>query len=464
MNRRLTLVRNIKTPGSQQKNRRKKVSDFDFFDYASQTPEEAIESISSSLQTLLGEPEEAPKKKQGKAPARRRKDQRISMPFMSEPISTIWNWSDLDYALSNDEPNINLTVMSLILATNIECTIGKNAWSLVESNLSQLGFDHIVHYYFEEAEDVSCAAMVFARSKKPVHGKYVVAAIFRGTSSYADVLSDIKSQLVDGFYEAGMEATDKLRAYIHSQNLTKENTTLFITGHSYGAANASLVGILSTDLAERDSVFCYPIAAPNYYRDGRTGKNMKMFTFNSTEDIVPQVPVGPTLDKTGVEIVYNRHDIRKNHPEQYQRFLRVYKYFRHRDYDKDFDFMSEAYTITSSSKEASEDTRVDDDLFRIHMTYTYIALILSEQPDEVIDSYIGESEDPVTEIEMYAGEIYRLPVTGTSEAITWSSSDESVATLNEKGMLAAKGPGKTTLTGSLENGNKTTIEVTVLED
>ena len=126
--------------------------------------------------------------------------------------------------------------------------------------------------------------------------------------------------------------------------------------------------------------------------------------------------------------------------------------------------MSEAYTITSSSKKVSEDTRVDDDPFRVHMTYTYIALILSEQPDEVIDSYIGESEDPVTEIEMYAGEIYRLPVTGTSEAITWSSSDESVATLNEKGMLAAKGPGKTTLTGSLENGNKTTIEVTVLED
>ena len=437
--------------------------DFDFFDYMSPTPEEAIETLSSSLQGLLGEQEEAPNEKKKKVPVRKRKDQRISMPFMTDPISTVWNWSDLDYAHSDDEPNINLTVMSLILATNIECTIGDNAWSLVESNLSQLGFENIVHYYFEEEEDISCAAMVFARSKKPVHGKYVVAAIYRGTSSYADVLSDIKSQIDDGFYEAGTEASDKLREYVHSQNLTKENTTLFITGHSYGAANASLVGIMSTDLAECDSIFCYPIAAPNYYRDGLTGNGMKMFTFVNTEDIVPQVPVGLTLDKTGVVINYDRLDIQKNHPEQYQRFLRVYKYFRHRDYDKDFDFMSKEYTLTSSSEDSSpEDTRVDEDAFRVHMTYTYIALILSEQPDDVIDSYIGKSSD--SKIEMYAGEIYRLPIKGMSEKITWSSSDKSVATLNNKGMLVGKGPGKAQLTATLKNGNKTTIEVTVLED
>ena len=437
--------------------------DFDIFDYTSATPEEAMETISSSLQSILGEQEVAPKEKQRKAPARRRKDLRLSMPFMVDPISTVWNWSDLDYAHSNDEPNINLTVMALILATNIECTIGgDNAWSLVESNLSQLGFENIVHYYFEEEEDISCAAMVFARSKKPVHGKYVVAAIYRGTSSYADVMSDIKSQLVDGFYEAGMEATDKLREYVHSQNLTKENTTLFITGHSYGAANASLVGIQSTDLAERDSIFCYPIAAPNYYRYGLTGKDMKMFTFVNTEDIVPQVPVGATLDKTGAQIIYDRLDIQKNHPEQYRRFLRVYKYFRHRDYDKDFDFMAKEFTLAGRSEEPAEDTRVDDDAFRVHMTYTYIALILSEQPDDVIDSYIGA--DPDHRIEMYEGEIYRLPIKGTKENITWSSSDESVAALNERGMLVGKGPGKAQLTATLKDGNTTTIEVTVLED
>ena len=125
--------------------------------------------------------------------------------------------------------------------------------------------------------------------------------------------------------------------------------------------------------------------------------------------------------------------------------------------------MSKEYTLTSSSEDSSpEDTRVDEDAFRVHMTYTYIALILSEQPDDVIDSYIGKSSD--SKIEMYAGEIYRLPIKGMSEKITWSSSDKSVATLNNKGMLVGKGPGKAQLTATLKNGNKTTIEVTVLED
>ena len=72
-------------------------------------------------------------------------------------------------------------------------------------------------------------------------------------------------------------------------------TTLFITGHSYGAANASLVGILSRDLAEPDSIFCYPFATPNYNRHGLTGDGMKMFSFDSNEDIVPQVPIGSNL-------------------------------------------------------------------------------------------------------------------------------------------------------------------------
>ena len=361
--------------------------DSDIFDYELPTPEEAMGALSGLWDDMFGEEDEALEEEQKKVPARRRKDRRLSMSFMSEPISVVWNWSDLDYAHSNDEPNINLTVMALVLATNIECTIGDNAWSLVESNLRQLGFDNIVSYYFEEEEDISCAAMVFARSKKPVHGKYVVAAIYRGTSSYADIISDVKSQLLDGFYEAGAEAADKLREYIYSQNLTKENTTLFITGHSYGAANASLVSIMSTDLAERDSIFCYSFASPNYYRDGLTGKGMKMFTFDSAEDIVPQVPVGPELDKTGIEIIYDRFDMQQNEPEEYQRFQHVYNYFRHRDYEEDFDFAPAIYTLNRYS----DDTREDSEVIRNHMTYTYMALILSEQPYDVIDSYIGGS-------------------------------------------------------------------------
>ena len=220
---------------------------------------------------------------------------RLSMTFCPDPISTTWDWSDLDYKNSNDAPNLNLTIMALILATNSESTIGEHAWSLTENSLNKLGFTNVVHYFFERTEKISRAAMVFARSIKPVNGKYVVAAIFRGSSSIEDAISDVKSEL-DGFCDAGNAGVEKLKAYIASQGLTKENTTLFITGHSYGAANASLVGILSRDLAKPDSIFCYPFATPNYNRHGLTGDGMKMFSFDSNEDVVPQVPVGPNLD------------------------------------------------------------------------------------------------------------------------------------------------------------------------
>ena len=357
------------------------------FDSELMPPEEAMKALSDSWEDPFGEQEEVQEKDRNKIPARKGEDRRISMPFLSDTISTVWNWSDLDYANSNDDPNFNLTVMALILATNIESLVGDNAWSLVENNLGELGFKNIVHYYFEEEEDVSCAAMVFAISKKLVHGKYVVAAVYRGTSSMADAISDIKSQ-ADGFYEAGTESVNKLREYIDSQGLTRENTTLFITGHSYGAANASLVSILSTDLAERDSIFCYSFATPNYFRDGHTGEGMKMFSFDSIEDIVPDVPVGDDLDKTGVDIIYDRVDMQLNQPKQYQRFQRLYKYFRYnRNFEEDFDFVPKELTINSADGKIREDSEI----LRNHMVYTYMALILSELSDDVLDSYIGKA-------------------------------------------------------------------------
>ena len=58
-----------------------------------------------------------------------------------------------------------------------------------------------------------------------------------------------------------------------------------------------------------------------------------MFSFDSNEDVVPQVPIGPNLDKTGVDIRFDRLDIQLNQPERYARFLRLYMYFRHKDFE-----------------------------------------------------------------------------------------------------------------------------------
>lgn len=387
----------------------------------------------------------------------------IPMPFlhnMTPDIQAKWNLADFDPKASNEAPNMNIAVMGLILATNIESTVGKYAWSLVEYSLGRLGFTNIVHHYFEAAQKVNHPAMVFGRSVETVNGKVVVAAIYRGSSSYEDFISDAKAE-PGGFHDAGINATNELRAYCKSQNLTKENTILFITGHSYGAACTSLVGINSTDLAERDSIFCYPFATPNYIRNGLTGDGMKMFSFDSNEDIVPQVPVGPGLDKTGGQIKFDRLDLKLNHPEQYARFLKLYKHFRGKEYDEDKDFLPDAYTFKPFVRKP-----VDVEIIRNHMPYTYMPLLLCALSDEEVDSYIvevqPEPEEQKTDWNMFAGEVYKLPLTRTG-LFKWESSDDKIAAINEKGMLCAKEAGDTLLTITSPSGSQYVISVHVTE-
>lgn len=309
---------------------------------------------------------------------------RITMPFYHN-ITAAWNMEDLDPANPNDVPSLNLTIMGLVLSSNVELTVGNHAWTLAEETLSRLGFTDIRHHYFELAERINHPAMVFGRSREKVNGKYVVAAVFRGSSSNEDVISDLDAE-PRGFLKAGIHAVTELKAYLNYVGLTKENTTLFITGHSYGASTASLVGILSTDLAERDSIFCYSFATPNYSREGLTGEGMKMFCFASNEDVVPQVPVGPGLDKTGAVVLYDRLDIKLNDARRYERFEKLYRYFRGRDFEEDSDFLPREYSYKLFTK-----IPINTILIRNHMPYTYMALILSELPDETAYSYIDGS-------------------------------------------------------------------------
>jgi hypothetical protein len=70
----------------------------------------------------------------------------VEMPFLhytTPDIRAKWNLANFDPRNPNDTPNLNLSVMGLILATNIEFTVGRHAWSLVEYSLDRLGFTNI---------------------------------------------------------------------------------------------------------------------------------------------------------------------------------------------------------------------------------------------------------------------------------------------------------------------------------
>jgi hypothetical protein len=59
--------------------------------------------------------------------------------------------------------------------------------------------------------------------------------------------------------------------------------------------------------------------------------------------------------------------------------------------------------------------------------------------------------------------VYFLPVNSAQETVTWSSSDESVATVDERGIVAAVGPGEATVTGTSASGLTADCAVTVTE-
>ena len=135
------------------------------------------ESVKETVETV----EETVKETVQAAPA-----EWIKMPFlhnMTPDIRARWSLADFDPNSPNDVPNQNLKVMALILATNIESTVGDHAWSLIEYSLNRLGFTNIVHHYFEAAHKINHPAMAFGRSIDTVNGKTVVAAVYRGSSS-----------------------------------------------------------------------------------------------------------------------------------------------------------------------------------------------------------------------------------------------------------------------------------------
>jgi len=191
-----------------------------------------------------------------------------------------------------------------------------------------------------------------------------------------------------------------------------------------------------------------------------------MFSFDSNEDVVPQVPVGPGLDKTGVCIKYDRLDYKLNDPARYERFLRLYRYFRGNSYDGDSDFLPDEY----SGYRHVIRTKNNTPIVRNHMPYTYMALILSEYPDEVIDSYITPISAKallLPALEMLVGEAYRLPRTGPGPKkpeLSWSTSDGEIAFISDRGLLTAKAPGDVKLIVTTEDGRQVSVEVRVSAD
>ena len=308
---------------------------------------------------------------------------RIDVAFTRD-IRIKWDWNDLLEDAVTAEENLNLTVAGLVLSRNAEIS-GRT----LEKTMRQLGFDRIVSDNYrlstETKNAVSKPARTFGYKAIEKDGKTynVVCAVFKGTTTIPDALTDIKS-IKDGFLGGGQSCAASLREYISGiDGADIDNTILFITGHSLGAATANVVGRLSRELAHKNASFVYTFASPNYetegeFNDGKKYPNFRYFT--NEDDIVPDVPlrIRPhCFAKIGVEHLFNYHALES---EQKQKFNRVYRYFRGMSFEEDTDLLGLEIKKTES---------LGFKALKNHLAHTYMSFIFSELTDAEIEMYLG---------------------------------------------------------------------------
>lgn len=294
-----------------------------------------------------------------------------------------WNWEDLlQNALTAGE-NYNLATAGCVLGTLAEFAAVK-----VEAVLRQMGFDQIVseHYLLstETKNRVSKPARTFGHRELEKDGKklHVICAVCKGTTTLPDCLTDVKS-ILDGFYAGGLDCAQSLKEYIDKiDGAKKDNTILFITGHSLGASTANVLGRLSGDFAVAEATFVYTFASPNYETEGEFN-NAKAYPnfiyYTNTDDVVPKVPprIPPHyFSKIGKEHLFNYATLNK---DEKARFLRAYRYFRGMDFEEDTDLLGLGFR---------ENATMSYKALKNHITHTYMSFLLSELADSEIDLYL----------------------------------------------------------------------------
>lgn len=291
----------------------------------------------------------------------------IDLTF-KQPMRLRWDVRALFKDATADARDMCLAIAGLALSRACE----KSA-QLVESVLSTLGFGHMRSSHYNDStllrNGVSDPARTFAHRAIEVDGRvmHVVCAVFRGTSSVEDILTDLKS-VRDGFFDAGKNCTDALCAYMRGiEGATKDNTILFLTGHSLGAATANIVGLLTHELVDESKRFVYTYASPNYECNGANkldGGFTNYHTFTNAADVVPTVPRG--FARVGNEYRYDREAF-----DEVSRatFEQAYEYFCGVAFDDDNDPFG-----------LGPDADFDDKIaerYKNHVTATYMSLILA---------------------------------------------------------------------------------------
>lgn len=287
---------------------------------------------------------------------------RVNLPFAGESVNVKWSLSYFKKDAVKAGENKNLAVICMAL-----CDASGNGSKAAEESLKKLGFKGIVSHHYDD-DKLNYPGMTFAVNKKKVNGKWVVAAVFKGTdfNKNGDVQTDLNS-VDDGFLPTGKNCLAELKDYIKNdcpvKKLSKKNTILFLTGHSLGAAAASEVTRLASGkVAYKKNIFSYVYGTPNYDTDGKKAGDYKnLHTYVNADDIVTKVPWD--FGKLGTMHEYDYTELKGAKKEC---FDKVYEYFYGKSYEE------------------------NDTFWRGHTAYAYMSFILSGMKDKEVNEIMDQ--------------------------------------------------------------------------
>ncbi len=284
---------------------------------------------------------------------------RKELSFCGKPFYVDWDTGRFSNDATTYEPDIDLVITGLILSNAAEESQGN-----IENCLKTLGFTkkNQKHLHYDVLDfTVASPGMSFGVQPYKENGKqrYLVVAVFRGTNPNdpGDIKTDIMSQ-VDGFATAGINATSELGKFIkncsYKNKIKKDNTTVLITGHSYGAAVAGhATHSINDQIARKERVFTCTYGTPNYYKPILGYEEIKnIHNYCNKEDIFTSVPIG--YDKLGTTHTFKYSELTNDERSEFER---IYTYIR--------------------GKVSGE----ENDIIQGHMTWTYMSFLLSKFTD-----------------------------------------------------------------------------------
>lgn len=202
-----------------------------------------------------------------------------------KPASTVGSAVYTDSTAANTDFSIDTARQSIEL-----CSYSYSSDKLEEA-LTERGCEEF--RYFEKKQDTSYAhGIAFGIAKSKADSIDYVYLVIRGTNE-KEWYSNF--QIGEGTEHAGFSAAadyviKSADSYLQEQKIDKNNTVIFLTGHSRGAAAANICSKRMLQSGEYRSVSAYTFACPNTTTADNTAYS-GIYNIQNPEDFICSIPL-----------------------------------------------------------------------------------------------------------------------------------------------------------------------------